>query len=419
MTLHTTTLPQELVYFLHIPKTAGTTFRAFLEDHYHSDTICPHWLLEDILKLPPRQLNSYQLICGHYAYYIVSKLLAPPSIVTMLRDPIDRTISHFYHIKNTKDHWFNEEVSGMSLDDFLNDPIGISEILNFQTRFIAFDNIQEQNFGFANIRNDLNKLDLLLNNEELLNIALNRMRSFRFVGITERFDESLTLLSHEFGWPAPVTFPKYNVAPYREKYHELSESTLHRIKELNRLDLVLYETGKQLFEQRFSQLTQELTQEYYEKRMSQIPRTSNVFLDFKQPIWGAGWLVREFMDTGKVHRWTGPGDSAFLDIPLSCDNYRITFYAGVYVRDLLFGLKLYVNGRPIPLSFHYADERYLSEGIFHADISKEIIQEQSGFTRFTFSVPDTIKPVDVDSESNDTRSLGIYFKWIDLAPHTS
>lgn len=28
-------------YFLHIPKTAGTTFRVLLENQFHMDDICP------------------------------------------------------------------------------------------------------------------------------------------------------------------------------------------------------------------------------------------------------------------------------------------------------------------------------------------------------------------------------------------
>lgn len=404
---------QNQLYFLHIPKTAGTTFRTFLEDHYHSDTICPYWLLPDILKLPPQKLNEYQLICGHYAYYIISKFYKKPSIVTMLRDPIDRTVSHYHHIKNTTDHWLHEKVLSMTLDEFLEDPIGISEVLNFQTRFIAFDNIEKQHFGFGKLTNDLDTLNKVLNDEDLLRKATNRLREFSFVGIVEKFNESLTLLSHQFSWSAPFTFPKYNVNPKQMSYRNLPIQTLNKIKALTHLDMQLYDLAVNLFQERYNLLNENIVNENYEQNMLKKPRLTELFMDFKKPINGSGWLVREYMLDGNVHRWTGE-ETATLDLPLDQKDYTLTFYAGVYNQEMLEDVQLFINDIPVELQFHHVDEFLMSEGIFTTTIKKEHIQKNNGFTRLKFSIPNLIRPTDIDHNSTDTRSLGIYFKWIDI-----
>lgn len=87
-------------FFLHIPKTAGTLFRATLAQYFESERIVPNERLqsgfstkgylatEQLKEISQESFNKYQLVCGHYQYREVIDLFEkPPKLLIMLRDP--------------------------------------------------------------------------------------------------------------------------------------------------------------------------------------------------------------------------------------------------------------------------------------------------------------------------------------------
>src|SRR5262245_45394878 len=109
-----------LIAFVHIPKTAGTTLNSMLARHYSPDELHEvmmrgmSWIARDP-QLVPRPLISFskitrlksalrrprrlRLIHGHFDVSIL-KLLPPDArCFTLLRDPVERAISHYYHYR--------------------------------------------------------------------------------------------------------------------------------------------------------------------------------------------------------------------------------------------------------------------------------------------------------------------------------
>lgn len=80
--------------------------------------------------------------------------------------------------------------------------------------------------------------------EEMVNRAKKNLSRLLFVGITERFDESLLLLQDKMGIK-DIHYAKKNVSPFQ---HNLTEDELSLVHEYNRQDIELYNYAYGLFE---------------------------------------------------------------------------------------------------------------------------------------------------------------------------
>ncbi|KAL4576950.1 hypothetical protein LXL04_013051 [Taraxacum kok-saghyz] len=85
---------QDLLFFLHVPRTGGRTyFYCFLKKLYSGSLECPRSY--DKLRFDPRKQNC-RLLATHDDYSIMSKLpREKSSVVTVLRNPIDRVFSAY------------------------------------------------------------------------------------------------------------------------------------------------------------------------------------------------------------------------------------------------------------------------------------------------------------------------------------
>src|SRR6202008_4907885 len=98
---------------------------------------------------------------------------------------------------------------------------------------------------------------------------------------------------------------------------DLSGQVLDYLHELNENDLKLYGFAKAIFEERFAAMTDELVRDRYDRRRGAgVHRRSSIRVNFDDPIDGDGWYPPEVNSDGQVFRWTGPGLTASIDLPL-------------------------------------------------------------------------------------------------------
>ncbi|KAL9672913.1 hypothetical protein QQ045_029166 [Rhodiola kirilowii] len=85
---------QELLFFLHVPRTGGRTyFHCFLKKLYPNALDCPRSY--DKLRFDPRKPNC-RLLATHDDYSMMTKLpKRKTSVVTILRNPVDRVFSTY------------------------------------------------------------------------------------------------------------------------------------------------------------------------------------------------------------------------------------------------------------------------------------------------------------------------------------
>src|SRR5450759_4305747 len=97
------------IYFLHIPKTAGSTLNSYLYDLYNDFEICglfPGW--HELLSISADEISKKKLIKGHFGAYLHRHYALPLRYFTFVRDPIERALSHFGHVIKDKSHYHHK-----------------------------------------------------------------------------------------------------------------------------------------------------------------------------------------------------------------------------------------------------------------------------------------------------------------------
>lgn len=194
-----------ILIYTHIPKTGGNTFASVLYSQYHyQKEVCSVYLRE---SLPPKvDFGKIKLIVGHLQFGLHKDIPRPCQYITMLRDPVDRVVSHYYF--NLKFH--NKKPQDSPFDQF------VKKHTNVQTRWVAGEDRADVQLAKKHIE-----------------------KHFIAVGITERFNESLYLMKQKLGWE-DITYKQYNVNRKRPKTDAISPEMIDLIKEHNALDIELY-----------------------------------------------------------------------------------------------------------------------------------------------------------------------------------
>jgi len=437
---------EDILYFLHIPKTAGTTLITILDNQFDFDSIYQKHDWEQVLPNLPKDFSKCKLIRGHFGYGVYRILPRKPVYITFLRDPVEQTISDYeqsVRVPYVKNETIRQTFQNVNLAEIINDPNKKWRFTNNQTRWIALD------LDPLSLTNSLDPISIegfarlilpefrssSFPDDKSLEIAKQRLSEFAFVGLTERFEDSLYLLCYTFGWRPIQNVLKQNVAPDRMHRDDLSKETIDAIKKCTKQDTELYNYAQQLFEDRFSQMVKELKEKYYEPRFANMPfhemmyellekhyeqrfgeleKVHFIEYNFRKKMYGSGWYAREFLSDGTVFRWTGPDTVSTIDFPLARNDYRIQFCVVMCLAsDIQDSLQFRVNETPIDLKVLQQEGKTVFEGM----IPKSALDSEKKFTRLTFQVNRTINPKSINPDSSDTRMLGLAFEWIKIAPY--
>jgi hypothetical protein len=173
-------------------------------------------------QMPAPRQARIRAIKGHMGFGLDRYLSRPAAYVTLLREPVDRVLSHYYYTVD----WQNR-TEDTGLYEHLADLIEG----NLQTRMLAapYDD------GTGELPPD-----------RLLARAKGNLRACAIVGLTERFDETLLLLRQAAGWQWPL-YVRANVNRDRPPREAVPEEVRRRIAADNALDVALYEYARSLF----------------------------------------------------------------------------------------------------------------------------------------------------------------------------
>jgi hypothetical protein len=123
-----------MFFFIHVPKTGGTSLNKFLIDmfapfsNYHSCIALAAGGNERIAELLTKKPDFYDdlmMIVGHYGYRhpLVHQVSRRRIILSVLRDPITRIVSLYDYVRRQKDHAQHDVLRNLSLREVCHEDI--------------------------------------------------------------------------------------------------------------------------------------------------------------------------------------------------------------------------------------------------------------------------------------------------------
>lgn len=187
--------------FIHIHKTAGTTFHDVVQKHFRQDQILfLHGTFDlsdcaaSIQAAQAERSERIEYIAGHFPFGLHKHLGCEQNYVTFLRDPVERVFSHYHFLRQARvgGYYLQNrniercDVTSRTLAEFLESGL-----------FYAVDNGQVRALSGVGNSVPYGKLS----GEHLQMAIENGSSHIRVTGITEKFDESLYLMRKVLDWP--------------------------------------------------------------------------------------------------------------------------------------------------------------------------------------------------------------------------
>lgn len=200
----------EVLLSVHIPKTGGTSLREVLLARFGSNLYLDYGYDTNI-RNPEADIRA---IHTHNRYLIYKDILEKPRILTVLREPLDRAISHY-------SYWLNLP---STVDPELYGEIYIKHFCDNKPdleRFLLYDSGWMRNIYTESFLYPLDKPD-----------------DFWFVGFLETFNEDMADLQQLLGLKA-TKVPVLNKG--RKPSYKIPEVVMRDFYDLNRKDKAFYD----------------------------------------------------------------------------------------------------------------------------------------------------------------------------------
>ena len=245
--------PDDRLVFLHIEKTAGSTAHHVLAPHFPEHLVCP---VRFGLSLPlwgSGRLAPYRFFSLHASTRMIDPIPGPRKVVTFLREPIQRLLSHYNFWRSVRDEVIEEEhldhvrhVKQLELKELLS-PAQLAkapDFWNLHTQRLAGDLFIAPTGRAWRDEN------------ELLDTALANLENMATVGLTEYPDLSFQRIAEDLDIPnrydgSRLNVTAHNVAEQPHRYEQrevvMDDETTEALDRATRLDRRVYDRARGLF----------------------------------------------------------------------------------------------------------------------------------------------------------------------------
>jgi hypothetical protein len=223
-------------FFLHVMKTAGTTFNQYLDQKFDPAQVFPgptswkgdggYWHIDKILSLTDEQRSSIRLFRGHFPFIIAERFRTPDYVIlSILREPVDRTIS-FLAMRQRR------RAPHLSLEAIYDDAVTFENFIHDHMTKV---------FSFTPADSPRTYFDPMVVDDTRLDIAKRNLARVDVLGFQDRLDDMLAALHRRFAWRLDGVSSR-NIG----QNPEVSAAFRRRIEDENRFDLALYEYAQEL-----------------------------------------------------------------------------------------------------------------------------------------------------------------------------
>ena len=224
---------------MHILKTGGVSLYVRLQRHFGDQAVYPAPSDGDPADVAPQlfphillerwaaRRDEIRVVTGHFPLCTAELLGADFTIMTVLRDPVYRTLSYLRHHRDT-----TPADADRPLEEIYEDPARFRPFIeNHMVKMLSMK-AEEMSNGMMTV------IDLDRRRLRAAKRALRKMDEF---GFQEELEAFAKRLERRFGWRLGPPVHENVTRPT-----DVPDSFRRRIAEDNRLDMELYEYGRRL-----------------------------------------------------------------------------------------------------------------------------------------------------------------------------
>lgn len=300
--------------FLHVAKSGGTSLDAFFANFFSPQEMLPtDRQVRRMVEWDDQDWSRYRYFKLEWPHELTAKRSPPLHVVTLLRDPVQRIVSLYKHLRRADDHTqqYDSVRARRTPEQEAARTLSLAEWARLRPGEPgAYFRHPYLGMATIGVRNLVEKSEAEL--DALLERARRNLRDqFAFVGIIEEYLRSKRLFCRTFGLPLHYAAgeERLNVAPRTQDPHtQLDDETVALLRRENRWDVELYEFARRLFAERCLALEQ-LPDPALDESISPPPprdppregRTEHGI----ETLAGSGFYPVETSPLGISVRWTG------------------------------------------------------------------------------------------------------------------
>jgi hypothetical protein len=246
--------PVQRYFFVHVMKTGGMSLFQQFRQNFPLDQLYPtrdvdirfdgkfrHLELSYLLGIAPERRDRIRLYAGHFPYVACEMLGGGFVTMTLLREPVERTISLLRQFQRTVEwigpnHDGEPPPAGRTLEDVYDDATVFDALIHdHQTKIFSMTTGDRPQSYRQSIDVDASRLEL----------AKRNLAQVDVVGLMDSYDEFLDELAARFGWDIRHDI-RSNEAPAEVEPEPVSDALRARIQSDNAIDVEFFEYATRL-----------------------------------------------------------------------------------------------------------------------------------------------------------------------------